>query len=138
RILDRKDEPSTSGSDADLMAAVSARQAEALQELYNRYFRRGYALAARILGDPAAAEDCAQDIFLKLWQRPALYDAGRGAFVHWFLAAVHNSAVNQLRNRQRTQPLAAGDDKSASEERPPTEPGDRRAGESSVEDLLGE
>ena len=27
---------------------------------------------------------------------------------------------------------------SASEERPPTEPGDRRAGESSVEDLLGE
>src|SRR4051812_48487927 len=56
------DDTSTFGSDADLMAAVGARHPEALQELYNRYFRRAYALALRILSDPAAAEDCVQDV----------------------------------------------------------------------------
>ncbi len=124
--------------DATLMARVGERRTEALHELYQRYFRRAYALALRILGDPGQAEDCVQDVFLKLWQRPALYDPTRGAFVHWFLAAVHNNAINQLRRRGRTQPLVTTATDPPAHERPLPEPADRPAGESSVEDSLGQ
>ena len=131
------DETSTFGSDADLMAAVGARHPEALQELYNRYFRRAYALALRILSDPAAAEDCIHDVFLKLWQKPHLFDPTRGVFVHWFLASTHNNAINQLRSRQRTQPFMDPAARPEDVARTAPEPADREAGQSSVEDLLG-
>jgi RNA polymerase sigma-70 factor (ECF subfamily) len=137
-ILALDDKLSQLGSDAELMAAVGTRHPEALQELYNRYFRRAYALAVRILNDAATAEDCVHDVFLKLWQKPHLYDAGRGAFVHWFLAAVHNNAINQLRKSQRTQPLADPTARPEDDVRAAAEPADRAAGQSSVEDMLGQ
>lgn len=119
------------------MAAVAQQQPEALQALYDRYFRRAYVLAVRILNDPALAEDCVHDVFLKLWQKPQLYDAGRGAFVHWFLVTVHNNAINHLRQRRRTQPLQPAKDAHDSEDPIMFEPADRQAGQSSVEDHLG-
>src|SRR4051794_30920056 len=88
QILAGNDETSTFSSDGALMANVSTGRPEALQELYIRYSRRAYALALPTLAEPATAEDCVHDVFLKLWQKPHLYDASRGAFVHWFLAAV--------------------------------------------------
>ncbi|HMA34828.1 MAG TPA: sigma-70 family RNA polymerase sigma factor [Chloroflexia bacterium] len=127
----------TSQSDVDLMTAVCLGQHDAMQELYDRYFRRSYALALRILSDTAAAEDCAHDVFLKLWQRPYMYDATRGAFVNWFLTIVHNNAIKHLRSRQRTQPMS-GPGVDGAEEMPAPELADREAGQSSVEDLLGQ
>jgi RNA polymerase sigma-70 factor (ECF subfamily) len=121
-------------TDADLMGAIRSGHAEALQALYDRYFKRGYGLALRILGDTAAAEDCVQDVFLKLWQQPHLFDVSRGSFLSWFLTTVHNRACNALRRDQRTQPLAPAG--AAPDAAPPSEPADRRPGQSSVEDSL--
>jgi RNA polymerase sigma-70 factor (ECF subfamily) len=122
-------------TDADLMAAVRGRDASALQELYDRYFRRAYALTLRMLGSPATAEDCVHDIFLKLWERPELYDPARGAFVSWFLTMAHHNASNYLRRAGRTQPLDPAPT-NAEEERPALEPADHLGRGSSVEDSL--
>ena len=121
--------------DMQLMARVCIGQPEALQELYHCYFRRGHALAGRILADSGAAEDCVHDVFLKLWQRPQLYDPRRGTFIHWFLTVVHHQAVNRVRQGRRTQPLPEiGVDTATSGAA--HEPGDRPPGQSSVEDRL--
>src|SRR5512140_105921 len=109
----RSEEPSSTAmhesplaqTDADLMSAINGGHPDAMQALYDRYFKRGYGLALRILGDTAAAEDCVQDVFLKLWQQPHLFDVNRGPFLYWFLTSVHNRACNALRRDQRTQPL---------------------------------
>ncbi|HUS13456.1 MAG TPA: sigma-70 family RNA polymerase sigma factor [Chloroflexia bacterium] len=124
-------------TDAELMAAVRAGQTAALHAIYDRYFRRAYALALRMLGDAATAEDCVHDVFLKLWQKPQMFDAERGAFVSWFLTSVHNNASNHLRRMGRTQPLdlAVGSEEDGGHYTP--EPADRAAGESSVEDQFG-
>ena len=121
--------------DTQLMVQVVAGQTDALQQLYHAYFRRGYALAWRILADSSAAEDCVHEVFLKLWQRPHLYNSQRGSFVHWFLTVVHHQAVNQVRRRGRTQPFASPQEEwsSAAETR---EVGDRPPGQSSVEEGL--
>src|SRR5690349_13558133 len=94
-------------SDKDLMRAVSAQEDWALHMLYDRYFRRAFALAYRMLGDSTAAEDCVQDVFLKMWQKPDLYNGERGAFSSWLLTVVHHRAANDLRARRRLSPLPA-------------------------------
>ncbi|MDQ2805398.1 MAG: sigma-70 family RNA polymerase sigma factor [Chloroflexota bacterium] len=130
-------EPGTVSSDADLMAAVCRQESAALQELYDRYFRRAYALALRMLGNGAAAEDCVQDVFLKVWQKPHLYDPQRGAFVSWFLTLVHHNSSNFLRRVGRTQPLDLSPTADGEGQRS-LEPADRSAGGSSVEDSLAQ
>lgn len=116
----RPDPPRTQLSDRDLMRSVAAQEDWALQMLYDRYFRRAFALAYRMLEDANAAEDCVQDVFLKVWQKPALYNAERGAFVSWLLTVVHHRAANDLRARRRLTPLprpfAAPGDEGNSEE----------------------
>lgn len=107
--------------DKDLMRSVVAQEDWALHMLYDRYFRRAFALAYRMLGDPTAAEDCVQDVFLKMWQRPELYNAERGAFSSWLLTVVHHRAANDLRARKRLTPLptpfyAAGNEEGNAEE----------------------
>ena len=97
--------PGTQLSDKDLMRQVAVQADWALQMLYDRYFRRAFALAYRMLEDATAAEDCVQDVFLKLWQKPELYNAERGAFSSWVLTVVHHRAANDLRARRRLAPL---------------------------------
>jgi RNA polymerase sigma-70 factor (ECF subfamily) len=68
--------------------------AEAFRELVRRYANLVYATAVRTLGDNAAAEDVAQDTFLKLAQ---------GAQINRSLAAwLHRVATNQSRDLIKT------------------------------------
>lgn len=101
----RVEPPRAEPTDRDLMRAVSAQEAWALQMLYDRYFRRAFALAYRMLNDATAAEDCVQDVFLKVWQKPDLYNPERGAFSSWLLTVIHHRAANDLRSRRRLAPL---------------------------------
>jgi RNA polymerase sigma-70 factor (ECF subfamily) len=94
-------------TDKELMRFVAAQEDWALQMLYDRYFRRAFALAYRMLGEASAAEDCVQDVFLKVWQKPDLYNAERGAFSSWLLTVVHHRAANDLRARRRLPALPA-------------------------------
>jgi RNA polymerase sigma-70 factor (ECF subfamily) len=56
---------------------VRARDPEALGAFYERYFDRVYGLAYRLLGDRAAAEDAAQDVFLKMHRAADRIDPDR-------------------------------------------------------------
>ncbi len=56
-----------------LMAALAARELTALAGLYDRYGRLAYALAYRILGESAAAEDVVHDAYLSAWRGAASY-----------------------------------------------------------------
>jgi RNA polymerase sigma-70 factor (ECF subfamily) len=48
------------------LARVAARDPEALGRFFDRYVDRVFALAYRLLGDRAAAEDVSQEVFLKI------------------------------------------------------------------------
>ena len=62
-------------------------------------------------GDPSFAEDVVQEVFLTVWRQPERFDAGRGGFASWLLAAVHHKAVDAVRReeavRRRTLALQA-------------------------------
>jgi RNA polymerase sigma-70 factor, ECF subfamily len=59
-----------------------------------------------MMGEKQAAEDLAQDAFLKIWRSAAGYRAERGSVRTWILSIVHNRGIDQLRSlasRRRTQ-----------------------------------
>jgi RNA polymerase sigma factor (sigma-70 family) len=97
--------PPASRSDEDawcaaLVERVVAGETRALEELYDRYARPAYSLARRVTGDPAFAEEVVQEVFLAVWRQPERFEAGRGGFASWLLAAVHHKAVDAVRREE--------------------------------------
>jgi len=93
-------------ADEDLMPLVAGGDAEAFAALYDRHSRAAYSLAYRMMGEKQAAEDLAQDAFLKVWRSAGGYRAGRGSVRTWVLSIVHNRGIDQLRttaSRRRTR-----------------------------------
>ena len=85
---------------AALVERVAAGEAQALEELYDRYARPAYSLARRVTGDPTFAEEAVQEVFLAVWRQPERFQAGRGGFATWLLAAVHHKAVDAVRREE--------------------------------------
>lgn len=89
-------------SDPDIVAAVRAGERDAvLAALVPRYRRQVYSLAWSIVKDSAAAEDIAQDVFVRVWRALPSYD-GRARFSTWLYAITRNAAISAQR---RARPL---------------------------------
>jgi RNA polymerase sigma-70 factor, ECF subfamily len=71
--------------------------AEALLEQHQREV---YNVALRMLGEPSAAEDAAQDAFLRAFSRLDLYREGE-PFGAWLHGIVRNRCLDILRSRAR-------------------------------------
>lgn len=89
-------------TDEQLVQALSEGDPHGLAVLSERHARPVYSLALRILGDPGWAEEVAQDVLLRLWTKPQLYDATRGDLRRWLLSITHHAAVDGLRGRRGT------------------------------------
>jgi RNA polymerase sigma-70 factor, ECF subfamily len=91
---------------------------DAFAALVHRHSLALLALAHRMLGNPADAEDAVQDAFLDAWRRlPAFHHSA--AFRTWMYRIVINRCLNILRRRPPEVPLdvvpepATGDARSA-------------------------
>ncbi len=93
-----------SPSDADLVRAVRAGDRQAYGRLVDRHLAQVYAVAVRIVGNTADAEDLAQDAFLRAFERLHLYDMNH-PFRNWLAKIAANLAVNHLRARHRERLL---------------------------------
>ena len=114
-------------SDERLVGLLSVRDVKALETLYDRYGDYVYSVSLRVVGDVQLAEDIAQEVFLRLWRRPDLFDSGRGRFVTWLLSIARNRAIDERRSRGRrfrheTPPGVASEELLASA--PAADPGD--------------
>lgn len=93
-------------ADDAIIELIQAGQAEAaFERLVPAYRRRVFGLAYSLLRDRGAAEDVAQEVFVKLWQALPRYD-GRALLSTWIYAITRNAAVSALRRRRRTVSIA--------------------------------
>src|SRR5690606_15373588 len=73
---------------------------DAYASIYRRYGAACYTLAMRVLGDPAAAEDVVQDVFLKLFATLRGF-RGDAPFGAWLKRMAVNATIDIVRTRQR-------------------------------------
>jgi RNA polymerase sigma-70 factor (ECF subfamily) len=91
-------------SDESLLAGFAAGDRDAAAGFVRRFQSRVYGLAVTILGDPQAAEDVAQETFVRAWRHASSYDARRGAVSSWLLTIARNLAVDCARLK-RARPV---------------------------------
>lgn len=92
----RYDEPEAL---ADLVAAIGQRDASALRRLYDLTVDRGFAVAMRVLENPADAEEAVCAAYHQVWERADDYCRARGGVLSWLLAIVWSRAVDLRRRR---------------------------------------
>lgn len=91
--------------DAELLALAGRGDAGAFRQLVSRKLPRIHALAARMLSDPAQADDVAQDAFLRVWRQAPNWTPGQAKFDTWLHRVVLNLYTDRLR-RRRELPMA--------------------------------
>lgn len=83
-------------TDAQLVAHALAGSQEAFRELVLRFERPVFSLIARMVQDPAMAEDLAQEAFVKAYRSLHTYDASR-KLSSWLFKIAHNTTIDHLR-----------------------------------------
>jgi RNA polymerase sigma-70 factor, ECF subfamily len=105
--------PASAPSDLDDVALVHAMargDAEALALLYDRYSGTMLALAHRIVGRGAEAEDVIHDVFLEAWRHSADYDATRGSVKSWLLLRARSRSLDVQKSARVSKQASALDD----------------------------
>ena len=85
--------------DADVVALAQRGQEAAFRELIRRFERPVYSLIYRMVRDAAAAEDLAQDAFIKVLNHLDRYRP-EFKFSSWLFKIANNVAIDHLRRRQ--------------------------------------
>lgn len=75
-------------SDEFLLAETANGSKEAVGLLFRRYRHVVRSVARRILRDETEAEDLCQEVFLYLFQKAKLFDAGKGTASSWIVQMV--------------------------------------------------
>lgn len=91
--------------DDELVRRAGQGEAAAVQALVARKLRRVLSLAKRTLGDPAEAEDVAQETFLRVWRAAPKWRPGAAKFDTWLHRVTLNLCLDRLR-RRRERPTA--------------------------------
>jgi RNA polymerase sigma-70 factor (ECF subfamily) len=86
--------------DDELVRRAGEGDAAAVQALVARKLRRVLALAERMLGDAAEAEDVAQETFFKVWRNAARWRPGVARFDTWLHRVTLNLCYDRLRRRR--------------------------------------
>lgn len=86
-------------NDAELVERARAGELAAFEELTNRYERRIYTLAMRILGNQHDAEDVTQQTFLNALEHLETF-RGDSSFATWLFRIATNAALKIIRKRR--------------------------------------
>ena len=84
-------------SEYELMQRLSAGNEDAFGELFGRYYPRVCAFVSCIVKEESTAEDIAQDIFLKIWERRDIFQGRVASFNGYVYRMARNAALNAIR-----------------------------------------
>lgn len=100
--------PPADPTDDAQMLALQAGDLSALDHLFARHHGRLYGFLARLTGDPHAAEDLVQEVFLRVLRFHDRYE-GNGTFLAWLYRIARNLAADAYAKRRDLRPLDEAD-----------------------------
>jgi RNA polymerase sigma-70 factor (ECF subfamily) len=91
--------------DASLVSAAQSGDMRSFEALVREYTPAVYGHALRFFGDPAAAEDVVQEVFVNVYRSLASFD-GRSTFSTWLFRVTRNACLDMFRaGRKQAAPL---------------------------------
>lgn len=91
--------PDDRPSDQALLRRFGGGDEAAGRAFVRRYQGRVYGLARTLVGDPALAEEIAQEALIRVWRNALSFDARRGSVSSWVLTITRNLAIDLLRKK---------------------------------------
>ena len=109
----------SSPADSELVARAAAGDERAVGLLYDRYGTVLYAVAFRVLGERADAEEVVLEAFTQAWRDAPRFEPGRGSVAGWLTTIARSRALDLVRARTRRSRITAA----AAAEAPAAPPG---------------
>lgn len=78
---------------------LTSRDEQAFNYLYQHYSAALYGVILRIVHNESDACEVLQDIFVKIWNSVASYDATKGSLYTWMLNIARNAAIDRLKSK---------------------------------------
>ncbi len=95
----------TSRDLGDLLARVAERDQHAFASLYHATSAKLYGIVVGILVRRSLADEALQEIYVRIWERAADFDATRGSAIAWMAAIARYRALDEVR-RLKTTPVS--------------------------------
>ncbi len=90
--------------DARLLELIALGDHEAFSTLVKRHTARFYRTAYRFVGQRGEAEDIVHDAFIKIWEKPTLWQQDKNAsFTTWFYRIVVNLCLDTIKKKRPLQ-----------------------------------
>ena len=83
-------------SDEALLAGLSSGDSDAATAFVERFQHRVFGMALSVLRDRQAAEEAAQEAFVRAWRHASTYDPRKGTVAAWLLMIARNVSINLL------------------------------------------
>jgi RNA polymerase sigma-70 factor (ECF subfamily) len=99
-------EPRVEELDPALIRAAAAGDLAAFERIVRTYQQHVWRFLRRLVGDPASAEDVAQETFLRVYRALPGF-AHQAKFSTWVFQIARNAGLDELRRRRRRARLAA-------------------------------
>lgn len=85
----------------ELIVLIGERNQKAFAYLYDNYSQALFGVVNTILKDTEESEDVIQQVFLKIWNNFASYDAAKGRLYTWMLNIARNHAIDCKRSKHQ-------------------------------------
>jgi len=86
-------------SDEEIIIEYLNGNKNSFTEIVNRYLKSIYNFSYRLIGNEKAAEDIAQEVFLKVWKNIKKFDLEK-SFKTWIFSIAKNTCIDYLRKRK--------------------------------------
>jgi RNA polymerase sigma-70 factor (ECF subfamily) len=110
--------PATAAGDHALVSRAASGDEGAIASLYDRYGGVLYAVAYRIVGQRADAEEVVLEAFAQAWREAPRFETARGSVAGWLTMIARSRALDLVRARGRRERMTA----SAAAEQPDASP----------------
>ena len=89
----------TTETDIDLIQGLRQQNPKAQQRMLERYGNDVFAQVVRLVPGLENAEEVYQDVFVKVFRKIEMYDAGKSSLKTWLLRIAYNESVSFLRHK---------------------------------------
>lgn len=82
-----------------LISGFQRKEIAAFKQLYEMYAGNIYGVIYQIVKNTGDADEICQDVFVKVWKNPDVYNASKGRFFTLLLNIARNAAIDRLRSK---------------------------------------